>query len=499
MKMPIVQLQQFIQAIRDSGYRGTGSALAELVDNAYEADARNIDIMLQVDFEYPSSKTIVVSDDGLGMPPEVLEIALQFGGSNRFGQRKTTGRFGMGLPDSSVSQARRLEVYTWTRPNDVWWSYLDVDEIQEGRLNEIPTPVRKRLPENYGGWRSRSGTVILWRKCDRLFFKCEYALIQKLKQELGRIFRRMLSDGKRLRINSDAVTPIDPLFLRPGNNLVGATPYGDVLEYQIEDTSAFGGKEGRITARFVELPINKWGSLSNAEKQELGIIKNAGISILRAGREIDFGWYFMGEKRKENYDDWWRCEIEFPPQLDELFGVTHTKQGITPSDYLIQLLTPDFESIAHKLNARVRSTFMKIKNNKLLSSERRASECDNLFSPPSQIVKAGRIKHKQNLRKSKRIHYKLSTKPLAGSEFYIPKMNGNEVQLILNENHPFCERLYSSIRQEQHCDTRMITKALELILFAAARAEISTEATQSRAAIEAFRRSWSDLMAAYLS
>ena len=32
-----------------------------------------------------------------------------------------------------------------------------------------------------------------------------------------------------------------------------------------------------------------------------------------ANREIDFGWFFMGNKRRENYDDWWRCEVKFEP------------------------------------------------------------------------------------------------------------------------------------------------------------------------------------------
>ncbi len=59
---------------------------------------------------------------------------------------------------------------------------------------------------------------------------------------------------------------------------------------------------------------------------------------MRAGREIDRGWYFMGGKRKENYDDWWRCEISFDPSLDELFGVTHSKQEIRPTEALTSIL-----------------------------------------------------------------------------------------------------------------------------------------------------------------
>ena len=65
--------------------------------------------------------------------------------------------------------------------------------------------------------------------------------------------------------------------------------------------------------------------MTNEEKRFFGITQNAGMSILRAGREIDFGWFFMGGKRKENYDNWWRAELSFDPALDELFGVTSYK------------------------------------------------------------------------------------------------------------------------------------------------------------------------------
>jgi hypothetical protein len=382
MKTPVVELRQFIQAIRDAGYYGTGSALAELVDNAFEAEATKVDIFIQPDVIDPKSRVVIVSDNGSGMTPSTLALALQFGGSSRFGQRKGTGRFGMGLPNSSVSQARRLDVYTWTAPNKIWWSYLDVDEIRTGKLKHIPDPVRRKIPSEFAIPETKSGTVIVWQKCDRLFLKRESALLRRLQRELGRIFRYMLWDGKCIRVNKLTVLPVDPLFIRPGDNLEGASPYGHVLEYSIRGESESGRGSGMVSAKFVELPISQWSSLSNAQKQENGISKNAGVSIVRSGREIDFGWFFMGGKRKENYDDWWRCEIKFTPELDELFGVTHTKQGIRPSEYLTQLLSPDFEMIAHKLNARARSMFTNVKGEKGLSSERRADECDKLFQPP---------------------------------------------------------------------------------------------------------------------
>jgi len=500
MRTPIVQLQQFIRAIRDAGYRGTSYALAELVDNAFEARAESVDITLRQDPENSSAQVILVSDNGTGMSPAILKMALQFGGSSRFGQRNATGRFGMGLPNSSVSQARRLEVFTWTRPRAVWWSYLDVDEIHEGKLREIPEPVRRSVPDEYGLRQADSGTVIIWRKCDRLSLKRESALLRRLRRELGRIFRHMLWNGRSMRINGQTVLPVDPLLLRPGDNIQGALMYGEALEYQIKDDIGAGSAAGKITAHFVEFPVNKWISLSNAQKHESGISKNAGVSVLRAGREIDYGWFFMGSKRRENYDDWWRCEIDFPPQLDELFGVTHTKQGITPSEYITQLLAPDFEAIAHKLNARARSSFVKVRGKKSLCSERRASECDRLFTPPNGLEKAPRLRSKGINTPVDRsgLRYKLSTEAFTGPEFYLSKVNASELSVVLNTKHPFYERFYHQLGNGQYFAPAAIAETVELLLFAAARAEVGVENPSAQNTLAEFRRSWSDLVAAYL-
>src|SRR5262245_43817420 len=128
----IVSLDHFIQATRDAGYKGTATALAELIDNAYEAGATRVDINIARSAD--DHFTIAVNDNGCGMPPAILQLALQFGGSTRFNSRIGTGRYGMGLPNSSLSLARRVDVYTWTRPSTVWWSFLDIDEIVAGRM-----------------------------------------------------------------------------------------------------------------------------------------------------------------------------------------------------------------------------------------------------------------------------------------------------------------------------------------------------------------------------
>src|SRR5438045_2421751 len=101
----------FIQATRDSGYKSLGSALAELVDNAFEAEATHVAIDLEKCSDGAGSDVrVCVADDGIGMHRHMLRRALQFGWSSRFNQRDSHGRYGMGLPNASLSHARRVEI-----------------------------------------------------------------------------------------------------------------------------------------------------------------------------------------------------------------------------------------------------------------------------------------------------------------------------------------------------------------------------------------------------
>src|SRR5260370_336789 len=88
--------------------------------------------------------------------------------------------------------------------------------------------------------------------------------------------------------------------------LAGGRRFGPPLELRVRvpDRSS-----STVTVSFSELPVDTWHSLSNKAKRQHAIAKGAGVSIVRAGREIDHGWYFMADKRAENYDDWWGCQI----------------------------------------------------------------------------------------------------------------------------------------------------------------------------------------------
>jgi hypothetical protein len=143
----LIAIDRFILATRDSGYKGTESAVAELVDNSLQASAKHVWISAAVqDEDSAHPLRLSVLDDGCGMDKRTLRQSLRFGGSSRFNDRSGLGRYGMGLPNSSLSQARRVDVYSWVRPGGVLHTYLDVDEIATGRLTEVPEPKPQSLP-----------------------------------------------------------------------------------------------------------------------------------------------------------------------------------------------------------------------------------------------------------------------------------------------------------------------------------------------------------------
>ena len=102
----IIPLRLAIKAMRDSGYKNTAYALAELIDNAAQANATMIEVLcverreLVRERERSRLHEIAVLDNGTGMDARTLRMALQFGNGTRLDDRSGIGRFGMGLPNA---------------------------------------------------------------------------------------------------------------------------------------------------------------------------------------------------------------------------------------------------------------------------------------------------------------------------------------------------------------------------------------------------------------
>ena len=232
----LIVASHFIEATRDSGYKSLGSALAELIDNAFEAKATAVHVVMDRGDKADNSESLVcVSDNGRGMDTETCRNALRFGWSSRFNQRDSHGRYGMGLPNASLSHARRVEVLSSANGRSAALSYLDADDISAGRRDTIPEAEPLPLSEFRSIHPFQHGTTVVWRKCDRLEKRYLGPLAKRLRTELGRLFRYQLWSGKRITVNEEQVAALDPLFERVGGGLFGARNFGPELTYEIAD------------------------------------------------------------------------------------------------------------------------------------------------------------------------------------------------------------------------------------------------------------------------
>lgn len=453
----LVVPSNFVHAIRDSGYLSVAHALAELVDNSIQAGATTVDIHL----DRPAGAThprIRVEDNGSGMSRGELENCLRFGGSSRFAKRDSFGRFGMGLPAASLSQTRSVQVETWRSRDTALSVSLDIDEVASGRDPRF-TPTRGRAGA------SDAGSRITWHDCDRIEYSRLGWLERSLRRDLGRIYRRFIATDLMLTLNGKRVDAVDPLMLTHVVEGVTASVPFEPTEYVLP---APDGTTATVRVRFSLLPVDAWHDLDKATKRRTGIVRGAGVSILRAGREIAFGWHLMGGKRKENYDDWWRCEIDFDPELDEHFGITVNKQGIRPSQALREALEPQLEAVARLLNARARQAFEDMKFRQASELACRIAQAADRELP---VLATGQG--------DSALRYRISTTELPDGAMFNTVLAANTLDLQLNVDHPAFKSLYGPLQTLPESDARSLRTAVELLMLAFARTALG-EATKAQ-------------------
>ena len=350
----IVPVHLAVKAMQDNGYKSPAYAVAELIDNSIQAGATAVELLCLEETELVRQrqrskiKNLAILDNGKGMDADTLRMALQFGNGLYLNYENHTGigRFGMGLPCSSISQAQRVEVWTWSDGVDsAIYTYLDVDEINNRQLSNVPTPKSMAIPTP---WRAmgkafeNSGTLVVWSRMSRCVWRTSATIIQNSELLIGRIYRKFLSQGKvTIRMASFDISdpgrplrdefalPNDPCYLMaitscpcPFESEAMFEEWGKPREFKI----SFLDKEHTVTLRFSlarkeAREADNSGALPHGKHAE----KNIGVSIVRACRELDLdtGWAIKYDPRER----WWGVELDFPPSLDALFGVTNNKQA----------------------------------------------------------------------------------------------------------------------------------------------------------------------------
>ncbi len=350
--------EAFIRGMRDIGYKHTGTAIDEIVDNAIEAGAGRVDIVFKCPGDSTKPEAIAIIDDGHGMKPEMLRRAVMWGGTHRENSRKGIGRYGYGLPSSSVSQGRRFVVYSKQAKGEWNEIQIDLDDIASGKMTKngrLQTPeAATNAPPSWlkGKIPSDHGTIVIWEKLDRLSWKTMSGLTNNLAEHFGVTYRNFIARTK-IKVADTIVEPIDPLFTTPGyryfdydeDRAVALDPMRIPVKVEGKEDKAF------VTVRFARFPLkflceDKTKKLSKTNANPRGRVKlqNMGISVCRMGREIDLITRIDTEKWAnvptvtENNDRYWGVEIDFPAELDEEFSVTTSKQQIRFSERIWEIL-----------------------------------------------------------------------------------------------------------------------------------------------------------------
>ena len=218
----------FYESERNSGYKNTGNALYEIIDNAYEANASKIFITAKNKPGTNQPEQIAVIDDGTGMPKDFLHTACKIGGTHRPSadkplKRKGYGRFGHGLPKSSISQTRSFSVFTKNEDDQKWRGItVDIDELiaantpllpLEQEIDKLPDYIQECLDKNFKD--SNTGTIVAWNKCDRMTWKTDNGLSTNLSWRISTAYWRNLKSGLEINLLGNSISAIDPLFLDP--------------------------------------------------------------------------------------------------------------------------------------------------------------------------------------------------------------------------------------------------------------------------------------------
>lgn len=372
-----------VEAMRYSGYKSTTHALAELIDNSIESHATTIEVFgISRRDERTGRFTLrelAVLDNGEGMDSDTLRGSLRYGHGTRRG-RRGIGRFGFGLPNSSMSQARRVDVWSWqSGVTNALHTQLSLDAVEEG-ASEIPEAELQAIPSTYlEASRNEfgdSGTLVVWSDLERVEWKQASTTFKHTEYLVGRIYRRFLAkqserlhrddsrvaeigasrtitlipiqeDGEGIVVqNADIVEvrPNDPLYLMTGTSCpedfgpgpmfteLEGSPFSVPVRYQcteheIRVRAAYARAHVRDSADPEASWPDEWITRGDAGHAPWGkhADQNMGVSLVRAHREIhlDDSWVNGNDPRER----WWTVEVDFPTALDEVFGVTNNKQG----------------------------------------------------------------------------------------------------------------------------------------------------------------------------
>ena len=352
-----IRIGPTLESLRETPYEHAANAIAELIDNSIDAHARRVNLLIEEEYKPVKERRrwqvaeLAVVDNGDGMDPLTLPKALRVGDRGDHADQARIGKFGMGLMASTLSQCKRIDVWTWQGSSaEAWHSYFDLDQIlDQGEDAQLPEPEIQPIPQKWSErigediLQSPSGTLVTWSEIDRMDAGTD-AVFNRVEQDIGRIHRHFLKDGDvtiemmRFRGGSQVepkrvVRPTDPLFIM--RNSTTPEPWDEEGMFEESPHSRkysflLDGREQTVDVRYSLVKPEVLGD----QAMEAGRTKHGahagkyiGVSIVREYREllIDKTFVRVGTGRDMPQNRWWGCEVRFRAGCDDLFRVSYNK------------------------------------------------------------------------------------------------------------------------------------------------------------------------------
>lgn len=265
-------------------YSNVPAALAELIANAWDADAARVDVSVE---EQSDGKQIVIKDDGCGMDDtDMREKFLTVGYQRRSGRsgdqtagkgRPVMGRKGIGKL-SVLSIARKVQVFTKKKGTDPLAIELDVEKIKEAiEEKKMYHPPVIDVPEaiNLG----HSGTAIVLRDLKK---RVNASLDTHLRQRVARRFS-VISADFQVFVNGAAITLGDRNYF---SKLEYALVYGDFDKSKFEhDKKYVVQREENTVGEQKQYAVCGWiGLVKESGTLQEGADNLNKISILARGK-----------------------------------------------------------------------------------------------------------------------------------------------------------------------------------------------------------------------
>lgn len=458
------QASRTIEGLRDTGYEAA-DALEDIVDNSIAAGATQVMIRAWLD---PNDELVIaIADNGVGMNREGLINAMTYGSRSRV-NRASLGKFGLGLKTASTAMCRQLTVTSRSADDTTTRAAMwDLDFVQERNewLLQLPEPAAEDIALLDEAAQGGTGTVVLWRKVDRLLprsYKQVGATRKALDSRLSDFqealeltyIRFLRGDSPHTKVqivlNDVEIEPWDPFGEDIGSELL--------LDREIEAEIRNNGEAHTASFHVRAFALPPRSELSEDDSKRAAInVPNQGFYVFREGRLLAHG-VWLGLRRPEPHLSLSRIELSFDHRLDDAFQLDLKKSRIhlqvDMQKALGDLTTPAIAEAITRYRKNRRSVAVKEQDDLHKNSNTIIRENEKSVGPVTATPSGPGKVIVKNARGAAEITIRVPDDGQEGGPFIVarssiddgllwePTIVEGKPSVALNVGHPFYERVY---------------------------------------------------------